>query len=442
MGIRKKKRAARLLIIGLDGVPIQLLRRYIEDGTMPVLASLFSGAAPVPMTVSLPDVSSVSWSGFMTGRDSGHHGIFGFVDLDPESYAYRFPDFRDLQVPPFFFDLKREKIRSVMVNLPSTYPARPLPGVMVSGFVAPDLKRAIWPPKYLDMAEEMGYMVDVDCSRVREDPDRFFSDLHYSLQQRLAFSVRLMREESWRLFMFTVTGTDRLHHFFFDAFRRGDHPRSADFRGYYAKLDEILGVLLNEAARDGEFQWIVLSDHGFNELRTEVNLNPLLRQWNYGGSEKFETGGISPPVRDSSVFALDPSRVYLNSRERFSNGKVVAGDWERIREDLVHRFLDIEFKGDPVIAAVHRGEDLYGKPLRHLGPDLVLQPFPGFDLKAGFSRKEVFSVGRFSGTHSWDNAFFSCSNPEVIPSSMTIFKARSIIEKLLGVRRSALKQKN
>ena len=121
---------------------------------------------------------------------------------------------------------------------------------------------------------------------------------------------------------------------------------------------------------------------------------------------------------------------------------MVVGDAERIREDLARRFMDIEFKGDPVIAAVHRGEELYGKPLRHLGPDLVLQPFPGFDLKAGFSRKEVFSVGRFSGTHHWDNAFFACSNPGIIPSSMTIFKARAVIEKLLGVRRSDLKRKD
>ena len=34
-----------------------------------------------PMRSSVPTVSSVSWTGFMTGRNPGKHGIYGFTDV-------------------------------------------------------------------------------------------------------------------------------------------------------------------------------------------------------------------------------------------------------------------------------------------------------------------------------------------------------------------------
>ena len=69
----------KLLIIGIDGVPVEMIDRFTGDGTMPVMKSLLSRGKLVRMSVSIPEISSVSWSSFMTGTDAGNHGIFGFV---------------------------------------------------------------------------------------------------------------------------------------------------------------------------------------------------------------------------------------------------------------------------------------------------------------------------------------------------------------------------
>jgi len=421
-GIRRRK---RLLVIGLDGVPIELIRLYTADGTMPVLNQLFSEYPPVSMNVSIPDVSAVSWSGFMTGRDSGHHGIFGFTDLEENSYRLKFPDFRDLKEKPFFMD---KQTRPIVVNLPATYPAPPHRGILISGFVAPELKKAVWPPALYPLVKESGYAVDVDCSHAHLDPDGFFSDLHTILRQRLDLAVHLMRNEEWNLFMFTVTGTDRLHHFFFDAWDLSDHPRHENFRGYYSELDLILGELLQEARLLGPFEWLILSDHGFAPLHTQVNINPLLREWGFAEKETSDPEGMLLPVRHSRAFAMDPARIYLHIRGRFPQGRVDPRDSQRLLDELATKFTDLHFNGRAVIKAVHRRDEVYAIPQRHKAPDLVLEGAPGFDLKAGFLQESAFSTGRFRGTHRRDNAFLACSRPGLVPVDPTIFQVRRIIE--------------
>ncbi len=132
----------------------------------------FFAASTVKMTVSIPEISSVSWSSFMTGTQAGDHGIYGFVDLTPGTYQYRFPNFSDLKAPTFFDELGLNNKRSVIINLPATYPARPMPGVLISGFVALDLEKAVYPARYLPMLKQAGYQVDVDAGKGRDKKRR------------------------------------------------------------------------------------------------------------------------------------------------------------------------------------------------------------------------------------------------------------------------------
>ena len=90
-GSSKERRKA--LIIGLDGVPYTLMKRFIDEGVMPNTAALIKTGALCRMTTSLPEVSSVAWTSFMTGVNPGRHGIYGFMDLRPRTYDMFFPDF-------------------------------------------------------------------------------------------------------------------------------------------------------------------------------------------------------------------------------------------------------------------------------------------------------------------------------------------------------------
>ncbi|MEK7238093.1 MAG: alkaline phosphatase family protein, partial [Nitrospirota bacterium] len=79
-GFLKKKIAKdKVIVLGIDGVPCSLLNRFINEGLMPNLADLVKKGTLTPMTASIPEVSSTSWSTFMTGVNPGRHGIYGFT---------------------------------------------------------------------------------------------------------------------------------------------------------------------------------------------------------------------------------------------------------------------------------------------------------------------------------------------------------------------------
>ena len=61
----------KAVIIGLDGIPYSLLASYLGQGIMPRLQGMAASGQLLPMRSTLPEVSSVAWSSFMTGKTNG-----------------------------------------------------------------------------------------------------------------------------------------------------------------------------------------------------------------------------------------------------------------------------------------------------------------------------------------------------------------------------------
>jgi predicted AlkP superfamily phosphohydrolase/phosphomutase len=141
----RKKKNTKTVIVGLDGVPYSMLKDLKENGHIPTMQSLFETGYFGQMSVCIPEISSVSWSSFMTGTQSGEHGIFGFIDLEPGTYNMYFPNFTNLKANTIWDNLAAKDKKSVAINMPSTYPARETNGALISGFVAIDINKAVFP---------------------------------------------------------------------------------------------------------------------------------------------------------------------------------------------------------------------------------------------------------------------------------------------------------
>ncbi|MBD3235998.1 MAG: hypothetical protein GF330_04795 [Candidatus Eisenbacteria bacterium] len=76
----------RVIILGIDGVDYRLLRDWMDEGLLPNSARLRDSGTFLPLTTSMPPQSPVAWSNFITGMNSGGHGIFDFIHRDPRSY--------------------------------------------------------------------------------------------------------------------------------------------------------------------------------------------------------------------------------------------------------------------------------------------------------------------------------------------------------------------
>lgn len=395
------------MVLGIDGVPFELLHSFAESGIMPQVKRCIDRYGMMRTQAPLPEISSVSWTSLMTGKNPGETGIFGFMELNPDTYAYTFPSFKHLPVRTIWEELGDAGKRSVIINLPSTYTARPMKGILVSGFVAPELERAVFPPSIFPMLKKMNYRVDADASRVQEDKTAFLNTLNDILDTRWLCYQKLERKENWDLCFFIITETDRLHHFFFDAVDNPQSPFYTAFIDFYKRLDIIIGEIVHRMEKEG-IPFVILSDHGFGKIKKEIYISQYLKQWGYLkllGENPVNLMGMTPGTR---AFALDPSRIYIHREGTYKRGQVKKEEVEPLRNELKERFLDLSVETkegkEHVIRRVFDKEEIYEGPYLDQAPDLVLLSNPGFDLKSGVTKQTLNDKTFFEGMHTQDNA--------------------------------------
>ncbi len=426
----KKKVGPRAVVVGLDGVPYTLLKDLKNRGRIPNMASIFERGYFGQMSVCIPEISSVSWSSFMTGTQSGEHGIFGFMDLQPGTYKMYFPNFTHLKAPTLWEDLGASGKKTVVINMPATYPAREINGALISGFVAIDINKAVYPTSIVPRLSGLDYRIDVDTMKARQDHDFLFLDLDATLEGRERAVDFLWDEIDWDLFIVVVTGTDRLMHFLWDAFEKEAHPYHQAFLDYFDKVDEFVGRVYDrflglDGSNDGRNQFYTLSDHGFTKIKTEVYLNRWLHENGYLKFNKDQPETIMDIGPGSTAFAMDPSRIYVNLKGKYPLGTIDASDYERVRQEIRHGLEALTFEdGSKIAKKIYFKEELYQGPNVDRAPDLVVLSRHGYDLKGKVSSKAVFGRTNLVGMHTQDDAFFYSSTGIQCSS---IFDARGII---------------
>ncbi len=407
MAIFRKTKKKKVLVIGLDGVPYSLLLELAQKGIMPEISKLIESGHLHRMKASLPEISSVSWTNFMTGTNPGSHGIFGFTDLKKDSYQLRFPNFLDLKTETFWDRLEKLGKRCIIINQPSTYPARKINGILISGFVAIELAKAVYPLKIKPALERMGYMIDIDTLKSREDPEFLWQELAKTLDARQK-TLYFFLKEDWDYFEFVVTGTDRLQHFLWNAYQDERHAYHQNFLDYYHQLDRMIARILGyfkEQAGENSPAYI-LSDHGFTGIEQEVFLNVWLEKEGYLGFNSSSPQSLEELTPSSRAFALDPNRIYLNLKNKFPQGCVSQSDKNALKEEIQSKLTGLEFEGKKVVRRVFDAEEIYSGPHVDQGPDLIALSEYGFDMKGSVKKKDIFGRSSLQGMHTWDDAFF------------------------------------
>jgi len=413
------------MVIGLDGVPASLLKEYLKRGYMPETQKVLGKGYDLSrMEASIPDVSSTSWSSFMTGVNPGEHGIYGFMELQPGTYDLHLPNYGDVRAPALWDIIGGssngrsstlsekykgsfpEPLRSVILNIPQTYPAAPLNGVLTAGFVSPDLKKGTYPEAAYDYLTSIGYIPDVDSSRALEDREAFLEEVFLALERRALAFEHFCESEEWELFIGVVTETDRLHHFYFSDVLEPASPLHDTFVSFYKKIDELVGTLYGRFMEmtEGKGLFMTMSDHGFTGIRDTVNLNAWLAEQGY--LNKSESGQYFNRIgTGTKAFAMDPARIYLNLEGKYPRGFVKAQERDALIKEIKEGLTALRSaQGEPVIKELHEGSRIYTGGSAGSGPDLVAIAHDGFDLKATLQPDEVFGKGVFTGMHTRGDA--------------------------------------
>lgn len=409
----------RLVVLGLDGLPLDLARELAASGRLPNLDRLLTHNATT-VEAELPELSPVNWTSLTTAVGPEQHGIFGFVGIDPGAYALGPIDASAVRCQTLMERLTAAGLTGVFVNLPCAAPVSPLRGSIIAGFPETDFDRAVYPPELANNLRLAGYRLEADTTRGASDFDTLARELRATLASRRAALEMCWNDGAFDLFLLVLTETDRLFHFFFPAVAKPEHALHGAVLDLLTDWDRVIGLVLDRyEALPGEKRLIALADHGFTELVTEVDLNAWLRGRGLltlapGAADEWDAR-IRP--HQTAAFALDPGRIYINTKERFARGVFHEHIGANLARELREELLALAYEGEPVMEAVHLGDELYDGPQRHRAPDLVCVGKPGYSLTAKFDRTDIFGrFGRF-GCHSPHGALF-CDTAGATPQRL------------------------
>ena len=129
----------RLLIIGLDGATFDLIRPWAAAGKLPNIARLMETGVSAPLR-SVPNQNSApAWSSYATGKNPGKHGIFYFDERIEGTYNKRYLNGGFRQGESWWMIASRYGKVVGVINVPMSFPAEPVKGVMLAGLDAPSV---------------------------------------------------------------------------------------------------------------------------------------------------------------------------------------------------------------------------------------------------------------------------------------------------------------
>jgi predicted AlkP superfamily phosphohydrolase/phosphomutase len=423
--------STRTFVLGLDSATWDLLDPWMAQGLLPNLAALRARGAWGTLQSTIQPITSAAWPTLLTGKQQGKHSIYDFVRRRQGSYAVEMTN-ASMIASPTLYDLLSAAGRSVAsINMPYTFPPRPVNGVVVGGLFATVTGPALtYPPSAWEEITQVApeYCIAPDYDASAADPlQRYIDDMHSSIEQRTRVAEHFLAKQDWDLFVLVYTEPDEIQHAFWHCLEGeelppafADHPQrfGNPILAVYQQIDAALPRLLALMGPDANV-WVV-SDHGAGQLRYMVYLNPILAQHGllrfkqragHGsrlqrlarlykrslpngvraglrrmlGDDAFqvikgelETRSFASAIdwQHTRAYALGSwGNIFVNLAGREPQGTVQPGaEYEQVCREVSELFLSLRHPetGAPAVARVHRREELYSGAALEQAPDLIV----------------------------------------------------------------------
>jgi predicted AlkP superfamily phosphohydrolase/phosphomutase len=161
--VSAKPLTKRMIVLGIDGMDPKLVRRFIQNGSMPNAAKLAGKGTFMPLRSSDPPQSPVAWSNFISGTNPGGHGLFDFLARDPSTLIPHFSSSKlespeksvtiggwkiplergrvtNLRKGPVFWtELEKRGVDCTVFKVPANFPPTGKGAKAISGLGTPDV---------------------------------------------------------------------------------------------------------------------------------------------------------------------------------------------------------------------------------------------------------------------------------------------------------------
>ncbi len=119
---------AKLLLIGLDSVPMKLVNRFASEGALPRMKALMRRGVWAEALASVPAYTPTNWATLCTGAHPGSTGAANWVDSAPDDPPDRTPlstfDSRAILCETVFESAARQGLKTLAISYPGSSPPR------------------------------------------------------------------------------------------------------------------------------------------------------------------------------------------------------------------------------------------------------------------------------------------------------------------------------
>jgi predicted AlkP superfamily phosphohydrolase/phosphomutase len=275
----------RVFLFGVDGLTFRVLHPLMERGLLPNFQRLRTEGVEGILKSTTPPVTPPAWTSICTGLSPARHGVYDFWDYEQTEQGPRANVITHRKGGKAIWNILSEWGKRVIIaNVPMTYPPEPVNGIMLSGYMAPDMKANVTYPmsfkeRLLETVPE--YQIDLHPTISCGQKGDLTTEVLCMTRGRVAMQ-RLLLKEPWDFFFIAHTGADRLQHMRWDELMEGG-PEEIE---YYQLLDESLGLALAELTPEDIL--MVVSDHGFQGARRKFYIQEYLCR---RGLLKMKNGG-------------------------------------------------------------------------------------------------------------------------------------------------------
>lgn len=455
----------KVVVIGLDGATWRLMEPWLKSGDLPNLGKLYNNGVYAKLESTIPPLTPPAWTSAFTGVNPGKHNIFDFVYYDGYEKKIVFNYHRKHDC--LWNYLHEYGKKSIVVNVPGTYPPEKINGIMISGMGTPSIKSDfVYPDELKSMLIKNKYIIEYGSVREWADNKKnFISRIKHMSNIRRKIISYLMTRYDWDLFISVFTSIDRVQHIFWKTDNNGSILQE-DYRilySTYLHLDEICGEIINNVG--SEAYVFIISDHGFGPIQKGIYINNYLRELGFLDLKRnqkkatfsklgltqtnlvkiaskldeyglrkivslvpnkvrskifFETGmGLVDWTRTIAWYGTTSGHaIYINLQGRQPNGIVNPKQYNSICDRIIHELYKLKdpSSGARVIKKCYKRKEIYNGPYLENAPDIVIEPEEGYSLQEGFSEEVIEyakegSVRRYGDHEKY--GIFMCKGPEI-----------------------------
>jgi predicted AlkP superfamily phosphohydrolase/phosphomutase len=420
----------KVFIIGLDGGTLDLIMPWAQEGKLPNFSRLLSTGVHGNLHSTIHPLSPQAWSSFMTGKNPGKHGIYGFIQRKPRSYDVQYTNATNRDGESLWQLISEAGGKVGVMDVPFTYPPEKVNGFMITGMDAMwEEAKFIYPDGLkTEIEDKLGEFYWYPQKPTMKEMDSYVRDMFRAIDHRAELTHYLMDSKEWDFFLTVFLATDRVQHTLWRHMDKNHvlhNPEEAKQYGdvifrVYQRLDEIIGNLMNKL--DDNTTLIIMSDHGSGPYKWVMNLSKwlnmngllqfkksrdkagtkdvsrqvlkhswfLLKKW-LPGSLKNKLAAAAPSLKhkwmshiffsgidwqNTRAYAVgNYGNIYLNVKGREPLGIVNAGEeYENLRDKIMRKLGELKDpdSGEPILDKAYKKEELYSGPYLEDAPDIII----------------------------------------------------------------------